>query len=309
MNLTFSSYFVEFFKLFFEISFLFFAVGMLMKFLQHRYANTFQKYLARDSLFSYWRGILLGVMTPFCSCSTIPVFRSLLQTKCSFGASMAYLLTSPLLNPITFVLLLKILDWKIAVFYTLFIMFSIFMISVFVAKIDSKSLLSDEFARSLSPRFSLTPTQGKCCATSCCSASNKLTLKGLFISEFQDYKKIFPYLLIGMALGAGIHNFLPTDFLSSYVRGNIWELILLAFVAVFLYIRIDLALPLGLALVQAGMPVGSMMCFLIAGGGASLPEFILLRSMFKWRFLMLFIGIVMGIAISFGWILNHFFSL
>ncbi|MCE3048513.1 permease [Helicobacter sp. faydin-H23] len=280
-----------------------------MKFLQHHYTYTFQKYLAKDSISSHWRGILLGVITPFCSCSTIPIFRSLLKTRCNFGASIAYFLTSPLLNPITFVLLFKILDWKIAMFYTLFITIFVFVISLIFTKIDFMKLLNEEFIKSLYPKFSITPVQRKCCTTSYCPTSNKLTWKGLFITEFQDYKKIFPYIFIGMALGAGIHNFLPINFLSSYTNGNLLELIILAFMAVFLYIRIDLALPLGLVLIQAGMPTGSMMCFLIAGGGVSLPELILLRSMFKWQFLMIFIGIVMGIAIFFGWILNHFFSL
>lgn len=86
-------------------------------------------------------------------------------------------------------------------------------------------------------------------ATSCCSASRKLTVKGLFILEFQDYKKIFPYIFVRMALGSQNAQLFAHRFLSSYMKGNLAELVILVFMAAFLYIWIDLVLPLGVVLI------------------------------------------------------------
>ncbi|MDE5591620.1 MAG: permease, partial [Helicobacter sp.] len=137
----------------------------------------------------------------------------------------------------------------------------------------------------------------------CCEQSGKFegTFKKYWNQSFADYKKILPYLVIGMAIGAFIHDFIPQGSLESLLKEfGYFGVIISAFVALLLYIRIEAIIPIGLGLINAGVPLGIIMSLLIAGGGCSLPELILLKSIFTLRLLLLFMAMVLGIAIGFG---------
>lgn len=150
-----------------------------------------------------------------------------------------------------------------------------------------------------------------CCDTqmdknmSCCTKSkNKDSIKNLFFQSLKDYKKLVPYIAIGMGIGAFIHGFVPQDFLQNYLGGfGILNVIFAAFIGILLYVRVEAIIPIGVALLGVGINEGVIMSFLIAGAGCSLPELILLKSIFKLNFLALFVGLVLCIAIGFGMII------
>lgn len=162
------------------------------------------------------------------------------------------------------------------------------------------------------PKFT---TQSPCCAQkslakaqTCCAknptkeSETKLNVfKKYWNQSFADYKKILPYLVIGMAIGAFIHDFIPQGSLESVLKEfGYFGVVIAAFVALLLYIRVETIIPIGLGLINAGVPLGVIMSLLIAGGGCSLPELILLKSIFTLRLLLLFMAMVLGIAIRFG---------
>ncbi|MDT3328762.1 permease, partial [Campylobacter coli] len=114
-----------------------------------------------------------------------------------------------------------------------------------------------------------------------------------------------PYIVIAVLIGAFIHDFIPQEILQKYLSGNeILSIILAAFFGVLLYLRAETIIPIGLILLQMGISQGVIMSFLIAGAGCSLPELVLLKQMFKMKFLLLFIAIILSIAISFGMLIN-----
>ncbi|MBF7049807.1 permease, partial [Campylobacter volucris] len=118
---------------------------------------------------------------------------------------------------------------------------------------------------------------------------------------FAEYKKILPYIVIGMGIGAVIHGFFPQDFFQDYMKDyGILGVFIAAFIGVLLYMNCTAMIPVALALTTAGIPTGIMMSFLIAGAGCSLPELILLKRIFKFNFLLLFASMIVFIAISFG---------
>lgn len=294
----------EFIFLFAELSILFIFISTLVSALNHRYKDFFQKQLKSTSISSYFKAIFLGSITPFCSCSTIPLLSAFLKNGVSLGVCSAYLLTSPLINPIIIAMLFLSFGLKLTGAYVLFLVCSIFALSLLISKLDSGSLL---LTPKPSPKFSLSPTTPLSPLKTFSPQAPKSNkgIKEYFKQSLQDYKKLLPYIALGMGIGAGIHGFVPQEFLSQTLK-NYGELslILSALLGVLLYIRVEAIIPIGVALIDVGIPSGAVMSFLIAGAGCSLPELILLKGMFKSKFLAIFVAVVLSVAIGFGFLVQ-----
>ncbi|WP_034291224.1 permease [Helicobacter sp. MIT 11-5569] len=323
---------------FVELSVLFLALNMFVSCLNARFSGTIQKHLHKKGIASYLKAMLLGAMTPFCSCSTIPLFIAFLRNKIPLSVSFAYLMTSPLINPIILVMLLVSFGINLTLAYIIFVMLVIVLFSFYIESLNQETLLKASFFTQNNPKIScctdfkinfpaqnaikfstqipnlvqnnLQKTQSCCTkpkketeSKSCCTDSKNpsQSLKSYFYASFRDYKKLLPYLIVGMGIGAFIHDFIPQGSLESFLKDfGYLGVVIAAFVALLLYIRVEAIIPIGLGFINAGVPLGMVMSLLIAGGGCSLPELILLKSIFTMRFLLLFILIVLSIAIGFG---------
>ena len=354
---------------FFELSFLFLGISMLVAFINQKFANLIQKELSQKSLFSYLKAIMLGALTPFCSCSTIPFFLSLLRSKIPLSVSFSYLLTSPLINPILLTMLFVYFGAKITLLYSVFIVLSVFICSFVLTYFKEESLLKTSildsnhtstqnhpqillqnpppkphFIKANSPLstapFSATSFNApkSCCQSNmkalsstkaCCqsatpphqtnfqayqspTARNTLQskinlLKPYWEQSLKDYTKILPYLIVGMGIGAFLHGFVPQGSLESLKDFDLWAVPLASLISIFLYMRVESLIPIGIELINAGLPLGIVMSMLIAGGGCSLPEVILLKSLFKPKLLFIFVAQILGIAILFGYVALIFF--
>ncbi|EAK9857802.1 permease [Campylobacter lari] len=309
----------DFLILFIEISVLFILVSMLIAYLNERYAKFFNEHLKKDSFTSYIKAILLGCLTPFCSCSSIPLLNAFLKAKVPLGVCIAYLITSPLINPIIVVMFVVSFGLKISLFYVGFLFCVILFLAFCVSKINTQGFFNEDFLKN-------ELEQKSCCSnntfqSSCCQKSSLVfnknsktskilnfknkakesKIKILFSQSFKEYKKILPYIVIGMAIGAIIHGAFPQDFFQNYMKDyGVLGVFIAAFIGVLLYMNCTAMIPIALALTTSGIPLGIMMSFLIAGAGCSLPELILLKRIFKTSFLILFAGVIVFIAISFG---------
>ncbi|EAI8628759.1 permease [Campylobacter lari] len=313
--------FKYFLILFIEISILFILVSMLIAYLNERYAKFFNEHLKKDSFVSYIKAILLGSLTPFCSCSSIPLLNAFLKAKVPLGVCIAYLITSPLINPIIVVMFVVSFGLKISLFYVGFLFSVILFIAFCVSKINTQRFFNEDFLKNDLEQTS------KCCSNDtskslCCEKPSSIFVKNskisskilkfktktkenkikiLFMQSFNEYKKILPYIIIGMGIGAFIHGFFPQDFFQNYMKDyGVLGVFIAAFIGVLLYMNCTAMIPVALALTTSGIPLGIMMSFLIAGAGCSLPELILLKRIFKTSFLFLFAGMIVFIAISFG---------
>lgn len=317
---------IKLFCLYFvELSVLFVAVQMLIALIQQKYQNLFKNHLQKDSYSSYIKSILLGALTPFCSCSTIPLLRALLKANVAFGVCIAYLFTSPLINPIIVVMLFLAFGFKFTLIYVIVLCVAIFIISILLQTLDTTTLLKQDFRQdSIHTKPSIftsnKPTKltsfstiklqaGSCCnnetsSQNCCENTKNISIKNLFYQSLKDYKKLIPYIAIGMGIGACIHGFVPQEFIQNHLSNfGFLGVVFAAFIGVLLYIRVEAFIPIGLALLGMGVHEGIIFSFLIAGAGCSLPELILLQSIFTMRFLAIFVSLILFIAIGFGGIM------
>ncbi|EJB5816471.1 organoarsenical efflux permease ArsP [Campylobacter jejuni] len=306
--------FKEFLYLFTELSVLFIAISFLVSIINQKYEGIFKKQLAGDKISSYFKAIFLGALTPFCSCSTIPLLRAFLEAKVKLSVALAYLFTSPLINPIIFSMLFITFGLKLSLTYVVFLVFLIFIVSFVFSKFKEESFLKHIPKNTKSNIFTQTThnpsnfifKQKSCCANTQDKPKNiTINYKELFKESLKNYKKLLPYIVVAVFIGAFIHGFIPQEILQKYLNGNeILSIVLAAFLGIFLYLRVETIIPIGLALLQMGISQGVIMSFLIAGAGCSLPELILLKQMFKIKFLFLFVMIILGVAISFGVFIN-----
>ncbi|EAJ6720037.1 organoarsenical efflux permease ArsP [Campylobacter jejuni] len=311
---SFLNTFKEFLYLFTELSVLFIAISFLVSIINQKYEGIFKKQLAGDKISSYFKAIFLGALTPFCSCSTIPLLRAFLEAKVKLSVALAYLFTSPLINPIIFSMLFITFGLKLSLTYVVFLVFLIFIVSFVFSKFKEESFLKHIPKNTKSNIFTQTThnpsnfifKQKSCCANTQDKPKNiTINYKELFKESLKNYKKLLPYIVVAVFIGAFIHGFIPQEILQKYLNGNeILSIVLVAFLGIFLYLRVETIIPIGLALLQMGISQGVIMSFLIAGAGCSLPELILLKQMFKIKFLFLFVMIILGVAISFGIFIN-----
>ncbi|MGI7888164.1 organoarsenical efflux permease ArsP [Campylobacter jejuni] len=311
---SFLNTFKEFLYLFVELSVLFIGISFLISIINQKYEGMFRKQLSGDKISSYFKAIFLGALTPFCSCSTIPLLKAFLEARVKLSVCLAYLFTSPLINPIIFSMLSIAFGLKLSLTYVVFLVFLIFIVSFVFSKFKEESFLKHIPKNTKSNIFTQTThnpsnfifKQKSCCANTQDKPKNiTINYKELFKESLKNYKKLLPYIVVAVFIGAFIHGFIPQEILQKYLNGNeILSIVLAAFLGIFLYLRVETIIPIGLALLQMGISQGVIMSFLIAGAGCSLPELILLKQMFKIKFLFLFVMIILGVAISFGIFIN-----
>lgn len=285
---------VELTLLFLLISYI---VGVLQEYIP---PEKIQSILSGKNGKGYFVAGLLGAITPFCSCSTIPFLKGLLRAKAGFGTMMVFLFASPLLNPIIIGLFAVTFGLKVTVFY--------FVVAMGVSVIAGYTLEKLGFEKYVKPEAYIAP-EAKGCASSC-GANTKPINKWVRIwnSTWADFKKVVPYLVGGIALGSMIYGFMPTEFVASVAsENNPFAIPIAAVIGIPLYIRAEAVIPLSAALAAKGMGLGAVMALIIGSAGASLTEVILLKSIFKNKMIAAFLFVILSMAISAGFLYQLIF--
>ena len=299
-----------------ELTILFLAISYLVGVLQEYIPpEKIKNILSSKHGKGYIIAALLGAITPFCSCSTIPFLKGLLRAKAGFGPMMVFLFSSPLLNPIVIVLFVVTFGIKVAGLY--------FIMAMSVSVAAGFTLEKFGFDKYIIPLVDETSSCGTSCAqgdtdssiisseNSCCSSPSPKPVskwRRIWNTAWADFKVALPYLLIGVSIGAIIHGFVPTDFITKYTGDdNPLAIPFAAVVGIPLYVRAATLIPLSVAFVAKGMGIGAVMAFIIGSAGASLPEVILLKSMFKGRLIIAFLLVVLGMAVFTGFLFSVIF--
>lgn len=235
---------------------------------------------------------LLGIITPFCTCSAIPLFLGFIEAGVPIGVTFSFLVASPMINEVALVMLLGMFGWKIALIY----IGSGLLISVFsgmiIGKLKVENLIENLGYQNVSPK-----------------KESKISWRGRF-RYAKHYtsnilRKIWPYILVGIALGALIHGYVPTDFLARYAGADKWYAVpLVTILGIPLYSNVAGIIPLVSVLTEKGVAIGTTLAFMMAVTGLSLPEFLILRKVMKPKLIFIFAGIVgIGIIIT-GYLFN-----
>ncbi|WP_110111797.1 permease [Bacillus sp. CGMCC 1.16541] len=237
-------------------------------------------------------GALLGFVTPFCSCSTIPLLITMLNRNVPFQTVMTYLFTSPLLDPWILGLMAYIYGVKVTVIYAV----TTFAFSMLVGWYLDRKGYKDQVKHVIVKGTLGNPDEQR-------RKHVLLNLKESVKETFQLIRSVVPYILIGAFIGAMIKEVVPTNVLAFVSNQNQWWVIpLAAIIGVPLYIRLSTMLPIAQSLLVSGFPIAPTMALLIGGAGASLPEIIMLKSIFHQKLIRAFIASVFLIATFSGYL-------
>lgn len=279
---------VELTALFIGITFL---VGLIQEYVSD---ETIKRALGgRHKILGSILGAGFGSLTPFCSCSTIPLLLGMLNAGVPFASAMSFLFASPLLNPVIISLFVILMGWKVAALYFVVT----FICSIFIA------LVLDELG------FEGQIKQVAAIRNSCCDCHQGTDIKSRMgrsaVFARNLFLQLMPYLLIGAGIGAFIHGFVPTDLISQVAGpNNPFAIPVAAAIGVPIYIRAETMIPIGLALIEKGMSVGAVLALVIGGAGASIPELTLLSAIFEKRLLAAFVLTILSIAVAVGFLAN-----
>lgn len=238
---------------------------------------------------------LLGTVTPFCSCSSIPLFIGFTSAGLPLGVTFSFLISSPMVDIGSLILLMSIFGAKIAVVYVL--------LGLVIAVVGGKIIESAKMEREIE-EFILNANVGDV-------AQSELTIEDrINFSKDQvvsTFKKVYPYVLVGVGIGAIIHNWIPNDFIEKILgQNNIFGVVIATLVGAPMYADIFGTIPVAEALFAKGALLGTVLSFMMAVTTLSLPSLIMLRRAIKPRLLRLFIIICVSGIIIVGYIFNIF---
>lgn len=229
--------------------------------------------------------VVFAFITPFCSCSTIPVVVNLLKNKIRFSTVMIFLFTSPVLDPTILTVMVVLMGWEVALYYT--------VITTILSIILGFALERWGFEKEVKNVIIKNDLQ----------AEKRFSLKNTVSEILTLMKTVYPFLLIGAGIGAVIGGIVPTEFVATYLGGENWWLIpIAAIIGIPLYIRLSSMIPISQILIAKGMALGPVMAMMISSAGASLPELSLLNSIFKRKLVFAFVLSVFSMSTISGFL-------
>lgn len=278
-------------KIFMLLAVIIFAVAVLRTFIP---AEKVREIVAEKSRFSaHCWAAGLGIITPFCTCSAIPLFLGFVNAGIPLGVTFSFLVASPMINEVALVMLLGMFGAKIAFIYAL----SGFAIAVAaglaIGALKLEGLLEPLAAPSRNCAISMTFD----------SWAERFAYAREYAADI--LRNVWPYVLVGIGIGAWIHGYVPQGLLARYAGSGSWYAVPLAtLVGIPLYSNAAGVIPLVSALTEKGVALGTTLAFMMSVTGLSLPEFMILRRVMKLRLLFIFFGIV-GLGIMFtGFLFN-----
>ncbi|HNX81266.1 MAG TPA: permease [Candidatus Omnitrophota bacterium] len=244
----------------------------------------------------YWGNVLaalLGVVTPFCSCSAVPLFLGFLDAGVPLGVTFSFLVASPMINEVALVMLWGLFGWKISVLYIVSGLGIAILSGLVLGRLNVEDLVE----------HTVSQQKAFCCTVNNMSFRDRIVYAKGYM--WLLLKSIWFFVLIGIGLGAWIHGFVPADFLATYAgRGNWFAVPLATLIGIPLYSNAAGVIPLVSALTEKGVAMGTALSFMMAVTALSLPEFIILRRAMKVKLLIIFASVV-GIGIIFtGYLFN-----
>ena len=280
-------------KIFILLSVLIFAISYIQSFFP---PERTKKLIGRfNGVTANILAALLGTVTPFCSCSSIPLFIGFTNAGLPIGVTFSFLISSPLVDLASILLLASIFNWKIAIAYV--------VVGLVIAVIGGSTLSALKMERYVEPfvynnKVMDMPQEELTRADRVAFAKEQV---------IDIIRKVWLYILIGVGIGAGIHNWIPSEVITSLLGGdNIFAVPLATAVGIPIYADIFGTLPIAEALVAKGAGLGTVLAFMMGVTALSLPSMIMLQKVVKSKLLFTFIGIVSFGIIVVGYLFNLF---
>ncbi len=249
--------------------------------------------------------LLLAMLTPLCTFSSVPMLQALLRSKAPFSPCITFLLSSPFVSPVILGLLAASFGVKLSILYVLYVCLFALLTSFICAKLD--------FERYLVASHFLQPITHGCCHHAEDAENHKKTTIPLFFTKilsaikngFTNFMRAVPYLFTGILLGALIESFVPVSLLTKYTSAD--SLLAVPFAALLglpLHIHLETIIPASKALVENGLPMSIIMAFLVGGAGVSISGLLVLKTLFRTPLLLTITGAVFIFAVIMGFIFS-----
>lgn len=237
---------------------------------------------------------LFGIITPFCSCSAIPLFLGFMQARIPLGITLSFLISSPMNNEIAIALLFGLFGWKVTALYIGFGLLVAIIGGFVVGRLKMEKYI-------LIP---VTPMNGDLEDVKI-ELSFKQRVSDAWHYTSDIFKKIYPYVLVGVGIGAFIHGFIPTEFILKYAGSNTWYSVPLAvLLGIPMYSNAAGVMPLMEVLTGKGMLLGTALSFMMAITALSLPEAMILKRILHVKLIATFFGIVALGIMGVGYLFN-----
>lgn len=285
-----------------KILILLFLVTFLMGIVNSYFPiDRIRNFLSRNRFYGgeYIMASTFGALTPFCSCSSVPLFIGFVKGGIPLGVTLAFLVTSPLVNEVAIAIFLGTFGFKTTLIYVLSGISLGVISGVVLGRMKLEPLLTDwvrkvwEQARAEQSGFESEKV----------SFINRLPV--ILREAWGIVKSVFVYVLIGIALGAAMHGYVPEDFFEKYIGNDTWYAVPLAvLLGVPLYANAVGIIPVIQVLVAKGIPIGTSLAFMMAVVGLSIPEATLLKKVMTTKLVLIFFGVVAGCIMISGYLFN-----
>lgn len=237
----------------------------------------------------------LGVATPFCSCSSVPLFIGFVQAGVPLGVTFSLLIAAPMVDTVALALLFALFGWKIALLYLSVGMLLAVAGGWVIARLKMERHLED-WVREM-------PSVDAAAVATDMALSDRIDAAFAAVREIVG--RVWPYVLAGIAVGAGIHGWLPQDFMARVMGAEAWWSVPVAvLVGVPMYANVAGTLPILEALIAKGAAMGTALAFMMSVVALSLPEVVILRKVLKPRLIAVFVGVVATGILGVGYLFN-----
>ena len=260
-----------------------------------------RNFLSRNKLYGleYLLASIFGAATPFCSCSSVPLFIGFVQGGIPLGVTFSFLITSPLVNEVALALFIGMFGWKITAIYAVSGILLGTVGGWVLGKLNLQNYLSDWVKQIWENAHADTEVFHE---------ENQSFIQRLPLitrGAWDIVRGVFLYVIIGIGIGAAMHGYVPENFFEQYLSGGEWWTIPLAvLLAVPIYANAAGIVPVINVLVAKGVPVGTAIAFMMSTVGLSLPEATLLKKVMTFRLIAVFFGVVAAFIILSGFVFN-----
>jgi len=278
-------------KIFLMLAVIIFAVSIIRTYFPPE--RTKQILSHKREFFGNIAAALLGIVTPFCSCSAVPVFIGFVESGVPLGVTFSFLISSPMVNEVALVLLWGMFGWKIALLYMVSGVNVAIVGGYVIGKLKLEYLVEDYV-------YQMKVGQSEIAAM---TIADRLNYAADYTKAI--LRKVWIYIFVAIALGGAIHGYAPENFLASYAGKDNWLAVPLAvLVGVPLYSNAAGIVPIVYALMEKGMSVGTVLSFMMSVTALSMPEMIILRNVLKPQLIAVFAGLLAVAIIFTGYLFN-----
>lgn len=247
----------------------------------------------------YFVASLFGTITPFCSCSSVPLFVGFVKGGIPLGVTLAFLISSPLVDAVSVAMFIGLFGWKVTIVYVVSGIVISMIAGYILSKLKLERFLTDWVKKILENKQSAQAQE------ELVNQTFKQRLPVIIKEALAIVKGVALYIVIGIAIGGAMHGFIPTDFFEEYITADNPLAVPVAVLAgVPMYSNAAGVLPIIEVLVQKGIPIGTAIAFSMAVVGLSIPEALLLKKVMTTKMLMIFFGVVTACIILSGYIFN-----